>query len=101
MPKKWRLLKLPPRYSGLSTDEWLDNNLMPATSYFWKHLLRGTENGNMTIGRLDSRYTGIDGKAAGDRPDYNSELTSWLHSFTSGHQLLPPRRAELQDRPTV
>jgi carboxypeptidase C (cathepsin A) len=25
---------------------------------------------------------GIDGKRSGDRPDYNAELTSWLHSFT-------------------
>ena len=25
---------------------------------------------------------GIDKKEAGDSPDYNSELTSWLHSFT-------------------
>lgn len=70
------------RLSGLGADEWLDNNLMPATSYFWKHLLRGEDRGNYTVGRLDSRYTGIDGMAAGDRPDYNSELTSWLHSFT-------------------
>ena len=70
------------RLSGLSKEEWLDNNLMPATSYFWKHLLRGADRGNFTVGRLDSRYTGIDAMAAGDRPDYNSELTSWLHSFT-------------------
>lgn len=70
------------RLSGLSRQEWLDNNLMPATSYFWKHLLRGNEKGNFTVGRLDSRYTGIDAMAAGSRPDYNSELTSWLHSFT-------------------
>ncbi|MBC7850321.1 MAG: carboxypeptidase, partial [Chitinophagaceae bacterium] len=35
-----------------------------------------------TVGRLDSRYLGIDKKDAGERPDYNAELTSWLHSFT-------------------
>jgi carboxypeptidase C (cathepsin A) len=70
------------RLSGLSRQEWLDNNLMPATSYFWKHLLRGNEDGNFTVGRLDSRYKGIDGMAGGERPDYNAELTSWLHSFT-------------------
>ena len=35
-----------------------------------------------TVGRLDSRYKGIDKKDAGDRPDFNAELTSWLHSFT-------------------
>ncbi|WP_020566715.1 S10 family peptidase [Neolewinella persica] len=70
------------RLSGLSRQEWLDNNLMPSTNYYWKHLLRGNEDGNFTIGRLDSRYTGIDGMAGGERPDYNAELTSWLHSFT-------------------
>ena len=70
------------RYSGLDAQEWLDNNLMPTTDYFWKHLLRGEERGDYTVGRLDSRYRGIDAMAAGDSPDYNSELTSWLHSFT-------------------
>ena len=35
-----------------------------------------------TIGRLDSRYLGIDKKEAGMSPDYSAELTSWLHSFT-------------------
>jgi carboxypeptidase C (cathepsin A) len=31
---------------------------------------------------LDSRYIGIDKINAGESPDYNSELTSWEHSFT-------------------
>jgi carboxypeptidase C (cathepsin A) len=34
-----------------------------------------------TVGRLDS-YKGIDRKDAGNSPDFNAELTSWLHSFT-------------------
>ena len=34
------------------------------------------------MGRLDSRYLGNDVRNAGDKPDYNAELTSWLHSFT-------------------
>lgn len=80
--ERMSIAKKAARLSGLSAQEWLDNNLMPATSYFWKNLLRGEMDGNYTVGRLDSRYTGIDGMAAGDRPDYNSELTSWLHSFT-------------------
>jgi carboxypeptidase C (cathepsin A) len=67
------------RYSGLSTDEVLANNLAIPTNYFWKELLRKK---GQTIGRLDSRYLGIDRKTAGDSPDYNAELTSWLHSFT-------------------
>ena len=66
-------------YSGLSVDEVLRSNLDIDTSYFWKELLRSR---SQTVGRLDSRYLGIDEKATGSRPDYNAELTSWLHSFT-------------------
>ena len=67
------------QYSGLDKEVILDHNLAVPTSFFWKELLR--TNG-FTIGRLDSRYLGIDRKDAGDRPDYSAELTSWLHSFT-------------------
>jgi len=66
-------------YSGLSMEAVLQNNLDVPASFFWKELLR---KDGVTIGRLDSRYLGVDGKDAGVRPDYNAELTSWLHSFT-------------------
>ncbi len=66
-------------YSGLSEEVIIDHNLDIPTSFFWKELRR---DDGFTIGRLDSRYLGIDKKNAGSRPDYNSELTSWLHSFT-------------------
>lgn len=66
-------------YSGLSLESILQNNLDIPTRFFWKDLLR--EQG-LTIGRLDSRYLGIDRKDAGMGPDYSAELTSWLHSFT-------------------
>jgi len=67
-------------YSGISSKVILQHNLDVPTQFFWKELLR--DRGGFTVGRLDSRYLGIDRKEAGDRPDYNSELTSWLHSFT-------------------
>ena len=66
-------------YSGLDQEVILDHNLDVPTSFFWKELRR---DDGFTVGRLDSRYLGIDKKNSGDRPDYNSELTSWLHSFT-------------------
>ena len=66
-------------YSGLSLESILQNNLDIPTQFFWKDLL--WDQGK-TIGRLDSRYLGIDRKDAGVRPDYSAELTSWLHSFT-------------------
>lgn len=67
-------------YSGLSKKEIVDQNLVVPSSYFWKHLLK--DKSGFTIGRLDSRYLGIDRQLAGDSPDYNAEITSWLHSFT-------------------
>ncbi|WP_027127010.1 S10 family peptidase [Gelidibacter mesophilus] len=66
-------------YSGLDKSAVIDHNLNVPTNFFWKELLRDK---GFTIGRLDSRYLGIDKMAAGNSPDYNSELTSWLHSFT-------------------
>jgi carboxypeptidase C (cathepsin A) len=66
------------RYSGLSEDFVLDHNLAVPASAFWKELLR--EQG-YTIGRLDSRYLGVDRKDAGERYDYPPELTSWNHAF--------------------
>ena len=67
-------------YSGLSEEDILQNNLEVPFQFFWKALLRDTKG--MTIGRLDSRYLGLDEKEAGDSPDYNPELTTWLHAFT-------------------
>ena len=66
-------------YSGLSVKSILQNNLAVSTRFFWKELLRD-ESGH-TIGRLDSRYLGIDKTESGSSPDYSAELTSWLHSF--------------------
>jgi carboxypeptidase C (cathepsin A) len=66
------------RYAGLSEQFVLDHNLAVPESAFWKELLR--EEG-YTIGRLDSRYLGVDRKNAGDRYDYPPELTTWNHAF--------------------
>ena len=67
-------------FSGIKKNVILQHNLDVPKDYFWKELLR--DKNGFTIGRLDSRYKGLDKKLAGDSPDYNSEITSWLHSFT-------------------
>lgn len=67
------------RYSGLSERVVLEHNLAIPTDFFWKELMRDK---GMTIGRLDSRYLGIDREEAGTSPDYSPELTAWLHAFT-------------------
>ncbi|GAB4022036.1 S10 family peptidase [Spirosoma koreense] len=67
------------RYSGLSEKVILEHNLVIPSTFFWKELLRDK---GYQIGRLDSRYLGIDQETAGERPDYAAEYTSWQHSFT-------------------
>ncbi len=67
-------------YSGVKKEVILKHNLELPKAYFWKELLRD-KNGK-TIGRLDSRYLGLDRTETGTRPDYSPELVSWLHSFT-------------------
>ncbi|CDF79097.1 carboxypeptidase-like regulatory domain family protein [Formosa agariphila KMM 3901] len=67
-------------YSGLKTEEVLQSNLEVPNNYFWKSLLR--DKTGQTVGRLDSRYLGIDKTETGISPDYNAEISSWSHSFT-------------------
>ncbi|WP_190808591.1 S10 family peptidase [Flagellimonas sp. S3867] len=67
-------------YSGLKEKDILDHNLDVPTQFFWKNLLK--DDGGYNVGRLDSRYLGIDRQLFGASPDYSAELTSWLHSFT-------------------
>lgn len=77
--KKHEIAAKMSRYSGLSEKVILQYNLVISPSFFWKELLR---NKGYTVGRLDSRYLGIDRSDGGVSPDYNAELISWEHSFT-------------------
>ncbi|TYP97581.1 carboxypeptidase C (cathepsin A) [Sphingobacterium allocomposti] len=77
--EKNRIVQLMAKYTSLSPAVISQNNLDIPTSLYWKELMRSD---GYTIGRLDSRYLGIDFREGGERPDYNAELTSWLHSFT-------------------
>jgi len=67
-------------YSGISEKIILQNNLDLSTRFFWKELLRD-RSGHM-IGRLDSRYIGIDKTEAGISPDFSIEMSTWNHAFT-------------------
>ncbi|HEU0228018.1 MAG TPA: carboxypeptidase [Arachidicoccus soli] len=67
------------RYTGIKQSVWDANNLNVTTNLFWKELLRDK---GYTIGRLDSRYLGIDEKEAGTHPDFNAEIPAWTRSFT-------------------
>ncbi|HEX6940458.1 MAG TPA: hypothetical protein VF158_13670 [Longimicrobiales bacterium] len=56
------------RYTGLSPEIVEQSNLRIATPRFTKELRRSDRR---TVGRLDSRFVGIDREAAGDRPEYD------------------------------
>ncbi|MEO8478163.1 MAG: carboxypeptidase [Gemmatimonadota bacterium] len=65
-------------YSGLSVGAVKQYNLAVPTDFFWKELLRDK---GLTIGRLDSRYRGLDREDAGTSPDFDPALVAWNHAF--------------------
>lgn len=67
------------RYSGIDKQHVLNYNLTIPTGFYWKELLRDE---GKTVGRLDSRYRGIDRMDAGVSYDHDPALTAWNHSFT-------------------
>ena len=67
-------------YSGISTKDIIRHNLDVPTDFFWKELVR--DESGYTIGRLDSRYLGLDKMEAGSSPDTSAEMNAWNHSFT-------------------
>ncbi|RUO78843.1 carboxypeptidase [Idiomarina tyrosinivorans] len=76
--RKQQLIAEVAKYSGLSEQSVAANHLRISPQFFWKDLLREQDR---TIGRLDSRYLGIDAKRSGDSPDYNAELSAWEQAF--------------------
>jgi carboxypeptidase C (cathepsin A) len=68
------------RYSGLSTAYILRDNLRVKQWEFCKELLRDE---NRSVGRLDSRFKGIDESGVSEEPDYDPSLAIIRPPFTS------------------
>jgi carboxypeptidase C (cathepsin A) len=66
------------RWAGVSPQWVLDHNLRPGVGQFRKELLRDR---GLTVGRLDSRYKGVDRQNAGEGYDYDPALSAWNHAF--------------------
>jgi carboxypeptidase C (cathepsin A) len=66
------------RLIGVSADFVLRGNLRVEKGRFWKELLRDR---GLSVGRLDSRYTGIDKDAAGENPDADPAMSNWDGPF--------------------
>ena len=67
-------------YTGLSTRFLLDSDLRVDLQAFRKELLRDQRR---TLGRYDSRFTGIDVSAANDSPEYDPSDTGITGAFVS------------------
>lgn len=68
------------RYTGLSAD-WIDRAELRIEIFrFTKELLRDRRR---TVGRLDSRFTGIDRDAVGERHEYDPSLTNITGPYTA------------------
>ena len=69
------------RFTGLSTDFIERSNLRIVDRHFFKELLR--ESGR-TVGRLDSRFLGIDRLGVTEAAEYDPLLTNVLGPYTAG-----------------
>jgi carboxypeptidase C (cathepsin A) len=68
------------RLAGLTPAYVINNNLRVESARFRKELLRAR---GVTVGRLDSRYTGHDKDAAGATNEYDPALESWNGPFAA------------------
>lgn len=68
------------RLTGLSEEYVLRANLRIEISRFCKELLRGSRR---TVGRLDSRFTGVDSDAAGERPEEDPSYSAILGPYSA------------------
>ncbi|HYU44227.1 MAG TPA: peptidase S10, partial [Vicinamibacteria bacterium] len=68
------------RYTGLDKDYVDQSDLRIEIQHFCKELLRDHRR---TVGRLDSRFEGIDPTAAGERPDYDPSMAAIRPPYTA------------------
>jgi carboxypeptidase C (cathepsin A) len=78
--ERTRIVKQLARYTGLSADYIERTNLRIDIHRFVKELLRDERR---TVGRLDSRFKGIDRDAAGEVNDYDPSLTNIMGPYAA------------------
>lgn len=75
-----RITKKLARYTGLSTDYIDRTDLRINIFRFIKELLRSERK---TVGRLDSRFTGIDRDSAGEQVDHDPSMSAIMGPYTA------------------
>jgi len=78
-----KMVKELARYTGLSPKYIEQTNLRVSPFRWFKELLRDKR---LTVGRIDSRFTGMDADAAGERYEYDSSLASYDGSYVAMFQ---------------
>jgi carboxypeptidase C (cathepsin A) len=68
------------RFTGLSAEFVTRGNLRVERGRFWKELLRDR---GLTVGRLDSRYTGLDRDTAGETYEGDPAMWNWDGPFAA------------------
>ncbi|MFC1564247.1 S10 family peptidase [candidate division KSB1 bacterium] len=81
--EKARVVRNLSRYTGLSEQYIINANLRVERGRFRKELLRDEHR---TVGRLDSRYKGIERDAAGETNEYDQALSDWEGTFAATFQ---------------
>jgi carboxypeptidase C (cathepsin A) len=71
------------RFTGLTPKYIEQTNLRISPFRWFKELLRDKR---LTLGRIDSRFTGMDADAAGERYEYDSSLASYDGSYVAMFQ---------------
>ena len=81
MEERLQIVEELARFTGLSTDFIERTNLRIIDQHFFKELLR--ESGR-TVGRLDSRFLGIDRLGVTETAEYDPLLTNVMGPYTAG-----------------
>lgn len=78
--ERTRIVEKLARYTGLSADYLERTDLRINIFRFTKELLRDQ---GRTVGRLDSRFTGIDRDSAGEHNEYDPSMTNIIGPYTA------------------
>jgi carboxypeptidase C (cathepsin A) len=78
-----KIVKEMARLTGLSPKYIESANLRVSPQRWFKELMRDKRR---TVGRLDSRFTGMDTDAAGERNEYDSSQASYLGAYVAMFQ---------------
>jgi carboxypeptidase C (cathepsin A) len=79
--RRQRVIRKLSRLTGLSPSYLEGTHLRPEIMRFAKELLRSERR---TVGRLDSRFTGLDRDAVGEHFEYDPSLAAILGPYTAG-----------------